>query len=170
MSCFTPSKYEARVLAGLTLDLAGLVVAALDRRHEVTVRGHHDERNVGLSRTGDHVLDEVTVARGVDDGVVPLLGEEFLRRARDGHATLTLLLLTVHEESERKRTLAKALGLLLQLLELTLRETAELEKKTTGGRRLAAVDVTADDNRQMLLLSHCKKRGCGVCCCEPKLE
>merc|ERR1719482_2535928 len=43
---------EAGVLASLTLDLAGLVVAALDRRHEVTVRRHHDERNVGLSRTG----------------------------------------------------------------------------------------------------------------------
>merc|ERR1719161_2766155 len=129
MSCFTPSKYEARVLAGLTLDLAGLVVAALDRRHEVTVRGHHDERNVGLSHTGDHVLDEVTVARGVDDGVVPLLGEEFLRRARDRHAALALLLLAVHEEREGERTLAQTLRLLLQLLQLTLRQTAELEQQ-----------------------------------------
>merc|ERR1719359_2263863 len=161
---------EARVLAGLALDLAGLVVAALDRRHEVTVSRHHDERNVGLSRTGDHVLDEVTVTRGIDDGVVPLLGEELLRRARDGHTTLALLLLAVHEESERKRTLAKALGLLLQLLELTLRETAKLEKKPAGGRRLAAVDVAADDDREMLLLSHCNERGCRVRCCEPKLE
>ena len=69
------------MLAGLALDLAGLVVAALDRRHEVPVGRDHDERNVGLSRTGDHVLDEVTVTRGIDDGVVPLLGEELLRRA-----------------------------------------------------------------------------------------
>merc|ERR1719263_2388523 len=64
---------EARVLAGLALDLAGLVVATLDRRHEVPVSRDHDERNVGLSRTGDHVLDEVAVTRGIDDGVVPLL-------------------------------------------------------------------------------------------------
>merc|ERR1719405_171828 len=156
---------ETRVLAGLALDLAGLVVAALDRRHEVTVSRHHDERNVGLSRTGDHVLDEVTMTRGIDDGVVPLLREEFLRRARDGHATLTLLLLAIHEESERERTLAKALRLLLQLLELTLRETAKLEKKATGGRRLAAVDVTADDDREMLLLSHCNERGFRVRFC-----
>merc|ERR1719197_1923581 len=82
---------EARVLAGLALDPAGLVVAALDRRHEVPVGRHHDERNVSLSRTGDHVLDEVTVARGIDDGVVPLLREELLRRARDRHTALTLL-------------------------------------------------------------------------------
>merc|ERR1719197_1519625 len=94
---------EARVLAGLALDLASLVVAALDRRHEVPVSRHHDQRNVGLSRTGDHVLDEVTVTRGVDDGVVPLLREELLRRARDRHTTLTLLLLAVHEEGKRER-------------------------------------------------------------------
>merc|ERR1719371_43401 len=143
---------EARVLAGLALDLAGLVVAALDRRHEVTVSRHHDERNVGLSRTGDHVLDEVTMTRGIDDGVVPLLGKELLRGARDGHTTLTLLLLAIHEEGEGERTLAEALRLLLQLLELTLRQTAELEEQAAGGRRLAAVDVTADDDREMLLL------------------
>ena len=69
------------MLAGLALDLAGLVVAALDRRHEVPVGRDHDERNVGLSRTGDHVLDEVTMTRGIDDGVVPLLGKELLRGA-----------------------------------------------------------------------------------------
>merc|ERR1719197_739905 len=145
---------EARVLAGLTLDLAGLVVATLDRRHEVTVRRHHDDRNVGLRRTGDHVLDEVTVTRGIDDGVVPLLREELLRRARDRHTTLTLLLLAVHEESEREGTLAQTLSLLLQLLELTLRQTAELEQQTTGRRGLATVDVAADHNREMLLLRH----------------
>merc|ERR1719326_2288303 len=119
---------EAGMLASLTLDLAGLVVAALDRRHEVTVRRHHDDRHVGLRRTGNHVLDEVTVTRRVDDGVVPLLREELLRRARDRHTALTLLLLAVHEESEREGTLAKALRLLLQLLELTLRKAAKFEK------------------------------------------
>merc|ERR1719214_416340 len=145
---------EARVLAGLALDLAGLVVAALDRRHEVPVGRDHDERNVGLSRTRDHVLDEVAVSRGINDGVVPLLREELLRRARDGHTTLTLLLLAVHKERERERTLAQTLRLLLQLLELTLRQTAELEKKTPGRRGLATVDVAADHNREVLLLSH----------------
>merc|ERR1719241_3557 len=145
---------KAGVLAGLALDLAGLVVATLDRRHEVPVRGHHDDRNVRLSRTGDHVLDEVTVARGIDDGVVPLLREELLRRARDRHTALTLLLLAVHKERERERTLAQTLRLLLQLLELTLRQTAELEQQTPGRRGLATVDVAADHNREVLFLSH----------------
>merc|ERR1719281_1387021 len=145
---------EAGVLASLTLDLAGLVVAALDRRHEVTVRRHHDNRDVGLGRTGDHVLDEVTVSRGVDDGVVPLLREELLRRARDSHTTLALLLLAVHEEGKRERTLAETLRLLLELLELTLRQTAELEQQAPSRRGLATVDVAADNDREMLLLSH----------------
>merc|ERR1719191_1133989 len=147
---------EAGVLAGLALDLAGLVVAALDRRHEVTVGRHHDDRNVSLSRTGDHVLDEVTVTRRIDDGVVPLLREELLRRARDRHTALALLLLAVHEESEREGTLAQTLRLLLELLELMLRKTAELEQQTPGRRGLATVDVAADHNGEMLLLRHGK--------------
>ena len=77
------------------------------------------------------------LTRRIDDGVVPLLGEKFLRRARDGDTTLTLLLLAVHVEGEREGRLAEAIGLSLQLLHLTLGNTAELEKKAAGGRRLA---------------------------------
>jgi hypothetical protein len=39
----------------------------------------------------------------------------------------------------------------LQLLELTLRDTAELEEQTAGGGRLAGVDMAADHNGQMFL-------------------
>merc|ERR1719352_2276177 len=100
----------------------------LDRRDEVAVRRDHDERHVRLRRARNHVLDEIAVARRVNDRVVPLRGEELLRRARDGHATLTLLLLAVHEEREGERRLAETLRLLLQLLELTLRKTAQVEQ------------------------------------------
>merc|ERR1719378_680036 len=64
---------QTRVLAGLALHLAGLVVALLDGGGEVTVGRHHQERDVGLGGTRDHVLDEVAVTRRIDDGVVPLL-------------------------------------------------------------------------------------------------
>merc|ERR1719199_812849 len=87
---------QARVLAGLALHLTGLVVALLDGGGEVTVGRHHQERDVGLGGTRDHVLDEVAVTRRIDDGVVPLLSEELLGGARDGHTTLALLLLAVH--------------------------------------------------------------------------
>ena len=57
------------------------------------------------------------------------LGEAISNCGRDGHTTLTLLLLAVHVEREGERTLAETLGLLLQLLQLTLRQTAELEPR-----------------------------------------
>jgi hypothetical protein len=142
---------QARVLAGLALHLAGLVVALLDGGREVAVRRDHEERHVGLRRAGDHVLDEIAVARGVDDGVVPLLREELLGRAGYGHATLALLLLPVHVERKREGRLAEALGLGLELLHLTLGDTAELEEQAAGRGRLARVDVAADDDREMLL-------------------
>ena len=37
---------------------------------------HHDERDVRLRSTRDHVLDEIAVPRGIDDRVVPLVREE----------------------------------------------------------------------------------------------
>merc|ERR1719408_742307 len=144
---------QTRVLAGLALDLTSLVVAALDRRREVPVRRDHDERDVRLRSARDHVLDEIAVPRGIDDRVVPLVREELLRGARDGYTTLALLFLAVHVEREGERALAEALRLLLQLLELTLRETAELEQKTAGRGGLATVDVAADDDRKMILLA-----------------
>ena len=48
---------------------------------EVTVGRNHDHGAVSLGGTGNHVLNEVAVTRGIDDGVVPLLREELLRRA-----------------------------------------------------------------------------------------
>mmetsp|Transcript_29659 Transcript_29659/g.64907 ORF Transcript_29659/g.64907 Transcript_29659/m.64907 type:complete len:572 (-) Transcript_29659:33-1748(-) len=143
---------QARVLASLALHLAGLVVALLDGGGEVTVGRDHEKRDISLGRTGDHVLDEIPVTRRVDDGVVPLLGEELLSGARDGHATLALLLLPVHVEGEGEGRFSETVSLCLELLHLTLRNTAKLEEQATGGGRLARVDVAADDNRHVVLL------------------
>mmetsp|Transcript_16114 Transcript_16114/g.34287 ORF Transcript_16114/g.34287 Transcript_16114/m.34287 type:complete len:332 (+) Transcript_16114:985-1980(+) len=160
---------QARVLAGLALHLAGLMVALLDGGSEVTVGGDHEQSDIGLGRAGDHVLDEIPVARRIDDGVVPLLGEELLGGARDGHATLALLLLSVHVEGEGEGRLAQTVSLSLQLLHLTLGDTAELEEKAAGGGRLTRVDVAADDNRHVVLLGvphlgsyNMKLRGAGA--------
>jgi len=140
---------QTGVLAGLALDLAGLVVATGDGGDEVTVGGDHQQGHVGLGGAGDHVLDEVSVPGGVDHGVVPLVGEELLGGAGDGDTSLTLLLLTVHVEREGEGLLAQTLGLLLQLLHLSLGDSAELEEETTGGGGLAGVDVTADHDGHM---------------------
>merc|ERR1719359_1432688 len=69
---------ETRVLTSLALDLTSLVVTLGNGSGEVTIGRNHDESNVGLGGARDHVLDEVTVTRGVNDGVVPLLRVELL--------------------------------------------------------------------------------------------
>merc|ERR1740123_2698929 len=143
---------ETGVLASLALDLAGLMVALSNRRREIPVGGDHDERHVCLRSPGDHVLDEVAVARRVNNGIMPLLGVELLRGARNGHSALALLLLPVHIESESKGTFAQALGLGLQFLQLALREPTELEDETACRGALAAVDMAADHDGQVLLL------------------
>ena len=139
------------MLAGLALDLTGLVVALLDGGGEVTVGGDHEEGDVSLGGAGNHVLDEVTVTGGVDDGVVPVVGEELLGGAGDGHTTLALLLLPVHVEGEGEGGLAEGIGLRAELLDLTLGDASELEDETAGGGRLTGVDVTADDDGKVLL-------------------
>merc|ERR1719460_957974 len=143
---------ETGVLTSLALDLTGLVVALGNGSGEITVAWHHDHGDISLGGTGNHVLDEIAVTWGINDGVVPLVSEEFLGGARDGHTALTLLLLPVHVKGECKTALAKALGLLLELLQFTLGDSAKLKNQTTGGGALATVDVSADDDGKMLLL------------------
>ena len=47
---------EQGVLAGLALDLTGLVVALGDGGGEVTVGGDHEKGDIGLGGTGDPVV------------------------------------------------------------------------------------------------------------------
>merc|ERR1719408_527405 len=96
---------------------------------------------------------------GVDDRVVPLLREELLRGACDRHPALPFLLLAVHVEGEGKGGLAKALSLSLQLLELALGDAAELEQQPARGGTLAAVDMAADHDGEVLLLRVRKRHG-----------
>merc|ERR1712196_686376 len=140
---------EASVLAGLTLHLTQLVVTLLDGGHEVTISGHHEHTNIGLSRAGNHVLDEIAMTGGINDGVVVALSEELLGGTFDGHTTLTLILLGVHVEGESEGAFAKLFGLFLELLHLAFGDTSELEEQTTSGRRLARVDVAADNDRHV---------------------
>jgi len=142
------------MLASLALDLTGLVVTLLDGGGEVTVGRHHQDSDIGLGGAGNHVLNKVTVARGIDDGVVVQIGEELLGGALDGHTTLALILLGVHVEGEGEGALAELLGLLLELLHLTLGDASELEEQATGGGRLSRVDVATDNDRHVSFLRH----------------
>jgi len=138
--------------------LTGLTVLG-DTGLELSSAGGNDEDGaIGLGGSGDHVLDEVTVARGVNDGDVELGGLELPEGDVDGDATLTLGLQLVKNPGVLEGTLAHVGGILLELLNGTLVNTAELVDKVTGGGGLAGVDVSNDDDVDVsLFLSHCEE-------------
>jgi len=92
----------------------------------------YEHRHLGLGGTGDHVLQELLVSRGVDDDVVArLCGEERLRGVyRD--SPLPLLPQVVHEEAE------------LQLPALLLRGPANLLQPALW-QRVGVVEQPADE-------------------------
>merc|ERR1712156_575350 len=76
--------------------LPGLPVLG-DASLELSSSGGDDEHTaVSLAGASDHVLDEVTMAGGVDDGHVVLGGLEFPESNVNGDTTLALRLQLVH--------------------------------------------------------------------------
>jgi len=153
----TESVREESVLTGLTvLGDTGL---------ELTSTSGNDENGaVGLGSTSDHVLDEITVTWGVDDGDHVLGGLELPEGDINGDTTLTLGLQLVEHPGILERALAKLGGFLLELLDGTLVNSTALVDQVTGGGRLAGVDVADNDDVDVrLLLTH----GCGFggCSC-----
>lgn len=101
---------------------------------------------------GDHVLDEVTVAGGVNDSDLVLGGLELPERDVDRDTALTLGLELVKNPGVLERALAELSRLLLELLDRTLVDTAALVDEVAGGGRLAAVDVSDDDDVDVKLV------------------
>merc|ERR1719325_377362 len=135
--------------------LSGLAVLG-DTSLELASPGGDDEHTaVSLAGAGDHVLDEVTMAGGVDDGHVVLRGLEFPESNVDGDTTLALGLQLVHHPGILEGTLARLLGLLLELLDGPLVNSTALVDQVTSGGGLARVHVADDHNVDVgLFLSH----------------
>ena len=108
-----------------------------------------------LRGTSDHVLDEVTMSGGVDDGNIVLRSLKLPESNVDGDTTLTLGLQFVQHPGVLERALARLLGLLLELLDGPLVDTSAPVDQVTSGGGLAGVDVADDDNVDVsLLLTH----------------
>src|SRR6476646_8218649 len=129
-------------------DLAGQEDVLLRLRHGAVGGGDHEDRAVHLSRTRDHVLHVVSVARAVDVGVVTTLRLVLDVRDRDRDTALALL------------------GSLVDVLERELGvQVGVLVVQNLGNRsrqrRLAVVNVTdgADVDVRLgpleLCLRHC---------------
>ena len=127
-----------------------------DTSFELTSAGSNDEDSaVSLGGTRDHVLDEITVTWGINDGDIVLGGLELPEGDIDGDTTLTLGLELVEHPGVLEGALAQLGGFLLELLDGTLVDTAALVDQVSGGGRLAGVDVADNDDVDMsLLLTH----------------
>merc|ERR1719269_261383 len=133
---------QACMLPCLTLDLACFMIALGDGSRKIAIAWHHDQGAICLRSTSDHILDEITMAWSIDNGVVPLFGVELLGSAGNGHTTLALFLLAIHVECKSEGTFAQALSFLLQLLQLTLGKATQFEDQPASCCTLAAVDMT----------------------------
>jgi hypothetical protein len=136
--------------------LTGLAILG-DTSLELTSASGNDKNSaVGLGSTSDHVLDEVTVTRGINDGDHVLRSLELPESDINGDTTLTLGLKLVKNPSILEGTLAELSSLLLELLNGTLVDTTALVDQVTSGGRLARVDVADDDqvDVSLLLLAH----------------
>jgi hypothetical protein len=108
-----------------------------------------------LRSSSDHVLDEITMSRGIDDGDVELCSLEFPQSNVDGDTTFTLGLQLVQNPCVLEGALAHFLGFLLELLNGTLVNTSALVDQVSGGGRLAGVDVANDHDVDVnLFLAH----------------
>jgi len=126
--------------------LTGLTILG-DTSLELTSTGGDNENTaVSLGSASNHVLDEITVTRSVNDGDIVLGGLELPESNVDGDTTLTLSLQFVQYPGVFERRLAKLSSLLLELLDGTLVDTAALVDQVTGGGGLAGVDVANDDD------------------------
>src|SRR3989441_1234399 len=113
-----------------------------------------EDRGVRLGRARNHVLDEVPVARGVDDREVVLVRVKALVRDVDREAALPLLLDLVHDEGELEGGLAHLLGELLQILQFVRVDVPGIVEDPADGRRLPVVDVADEHEVEVWLGGH----------------
>jgi len=117
--------------------------------------GDDEDTAVGLGGSGNHVLDEITMSGGVNDGDVVLGGFELPEGNVDGDTTLALGLKFVQDPSVLEGSLSHIGGILLELLDGTLVDTSELVDQVSSGGGLSGVDVSDDDDVNVVLfLSH----------------
>jgi len=135
--------------------LTGLAVLG-DTGFKFTGSGGDDEYGaVSLRSSGDHVLDEIPVSRGVDDGDVIVLSLELPQSNVDGDTTFTLSLELVQNPGIFEGAFAHLLGFLFELFDDTLVDTTAFVDEMAGRSRLARVDVTDDDDVNVeLFFSH----------------
>ncbi len=115
---------------------------------------NYEDCCVRLARPSNHVLDEVPVAGGVDDGEVVLVGLEPTVGHVYGEAALPLFLEVIHDPGELKGGLALLLGLLLELLNDVGLDVPRVQKQPPDEGGLTVIHMANEDHVQVRLLWH----------------
>mmetsp|Transcript_2309 Transcript_2309/g.4050 ORF Transcript_2309/g.4050 Transcript_2309/m.4050 type:complete len:241 (-) Transcript_2309:24-746(-) len=145
---------KTSVLTGLSLNNSSLVVTLCNGSGKVSISGNHQETNICLRSSGNHVLDEITMPWSIDDGVMVTIRVELLGSTCDGDTTSAFFLGLVHVESESKGSLTESISFSLELFKFTIGDSSQLENQTSSGSGLTSIDVSADHNGNVSLLCH----------------
>ena len=130
--------------------LSGLTVLGETGFETTDVRGDHKNSGIGLGGSRDHVLDEISVSGGINDGEDSGVGLEFPEGNIDGDTTLALGLKLVEHPGVLEGGLAHFGGFLLELLDHTLGDTSALVDEMSGRGGLARVDVADNDEIDLI--------------------
>jgi len=121
--------------------------------------GNDEDGAIGLGSTGDHVLDEISVTWGVDDGDFVVVGLEFPESDIDGDTSFSFSLQLVQNPSVFERTFTHFGGFFLEFFDGSLVDTTTFVDEVTGGGGFTGVDVSDDDDVDMsFCFSHVEKK------------
>merc|ERR1719385_396938 len=119
-------------------------------------RWHNRQSHISLCCSGNHVLNEISMTRCINDGVMIGISKELSSAALNGHTTSSLIFSFVHEKGEEKGFFSQFLSLLLQLSQISIAHTAQFEQQTSGGSGFTGIDMTHNNKTQMrFALRHC---------------
>lgn len=107
--------------------------------------GDHKNGNIGLGSTGDHVLDEISMSWGINDGEVKLWRFEFPKGDINGDTSFSFGLELVKDPSVFERRFTGFSGFFFELGDGSLIDTTTLVDQVTSRGRFTSIDVTDDD-------------------------
>ncbi len=115
-------------------------------------RRDHKDGNISLSSSGNHVLDEVSMSWGIDDGDIVLLSLELVEGNVDGDTSGSLGLEFIKDPSISERSLSHSFSLFLIFLKSSLIETSAFDNEMSSRSGLSGVDVTNNNNVNLSFL------------------
>ena len=117
-----------------------------------------EDGSIGLWGSSDHVLDEISVSWGVNDGVESVGCFEFQESNIDGDTSFSFCLEFIEDLCPLEDSLSHLSWLFLEFLNSSCVDTSELVDEVTSGGWFTRVDVSNDDQVQMFLIfSHLDK-------------